>query len=223
MSQRAGRWRVERLAGSAAEIHAREVAPGAGSAVWVVEASEPALVLGSTQPASTVDQAGAERAGIAVVRRRSGGGAVLVDPAALVWVDVFVPAGDRLWRADVGRAPLWLGEVWAQVCRRFGVAAAVHTAALAPDPLARSVCFAGRAPGEVISGSAKVVGIAQRRTRAWARFQCAALLAWEPESLLELLAPLAPGDRARVRAAGRGLAVGGPEVVAAFLDAIAAR
>jgi hypothetical protein len=31
------------------------------------------------------------------------------------------------------------------------------------------------------------VGISQRRTRDWARFQCAISLQWKPELLLELL------------------------------------
>ena len=42
-----------------------------------MEASGPAVVLGSTQPEATVDAGAAAAAGLDVVRRRSGGGAVL--------------------------------------------------------------------------------------------------------------------------------------------------
>ncbi len=43
--------------------------------------------------------------------------------------------------------------------------------------------------GEVISsGRRKLVGIAQRRTRHGALFQCACVLRWDPEALLQLLA-----------------------------------
>jgi hypothetical protein len=37
-----------------------------------------------------------------------------------------------------------------------------------------------------------VVGISQRRTRGWARFQCAAYLRWDPGALVALLAPPRP-------------------------------
>ena len=37
-------------------------------------------------------------------------------------------------------------------------------------------------------GERKVVGISQRRTRRWARFQCAAYVRWDPAALVALLA-----------------------------------
>ncbi|HEV3402010.1 MAG TPA: hypothetical protein VG078_09350, partial [Acidimicrobiales bacterium] len=42
---------------------------------------------------------------------------------------------------------------------------------------------AGASPGD-----AKIVGVSQRRTRAGALFQCAALLRWAPGELVDLLA-----------------------------------
>jgi hypothetical protein len=38
----------------------------------------------------------------------------------------------------------------------------------------------------------KVVGISQRRTRWWARFQCASYLRWDPAGLVRLLASPRP-------------------------------
>jgi len=145
--------------------------------VWVVEVDRPALVLGSTQPEPPPST------GIDVVRRRSGGGAVLVEPGGLVWVDVFVPAGDPLWEPDVGCSFGWLGQAW--VAALGG--GTVHTGALRRTPWSPAVCFAGLGPGEVTVGGAKVVGIAQRRARAGALFQCAALRSWDPAPLVALL------------------------------------
>ena len=140
-----------------------------------------ALVLGSTQ-------AGVVSSQVEVVRRRSGGGAVLLEPGTMVWADVFVPRGDELWDDDVGRAFWWLGGAWAAALVEVGLPApAVHRGPLVRTPLAELVCFAGLGAGEVVSDGRKVVGMAQRRTREGALFQCAVPLAWDPQPLAELL------------------------------------
>lgn len=221
---RAGRWRVERVLGSAAEVHAREVTAATGPAVWVVEAAAPALVLGSAQPASDVDEEAAGRLGLPVVRRRSGGGAVYVHPEQLVWIDVIVPRDDPRWDDDVGRSGAWLGAVWAGALADVGVAASVHSGPMTPDPLARHVCFVGRAAPELTVAGQKVVGVAQRRTREGARFQAAAVLRWDPEPLIAVLAPaLGPGDADRVRQAAVGIGRPAGDVVEAFLGRLAIR
>ncbi len=183
---------------------------------WVVEATTAAVVLGSTQPVSVLAP------GVDHVRRRSGGGAVLVEPGGLVWVDVLVPAGDPLWEADVGRAFAWLGRVWVDALAHAGVAGAVaHAGPLVVTPWSPLVCFAGLGPGEVTVDGAKVVGMCQRRTRDGALFQCAALLHWQPERLLDRLA-LTDGQRTagaeQLAGVARALAVDPPALVAALLD-----
>jgi lipoate-protein ligase A len=71
-------------------------------------------------------------------------------------------------------------------------------------------------------GTAKVVGVSQRRTRAGALFQCAALLRWAPGDLLELLA--VPDDRRRQAASHlAGAAVGIDVEGRALEDAFLAR
>jgi lipoate-protein ligase A len=189
-------WTVERHREAPADFHARELPSGMGRAVWVCEPTGPALVVGSSQPLDTVDRVACAEAGVDVVRRRSGGGAVLVEPGALLWVDVLLPVGDPLWDEDVGRAFAWLGEAWARAVDALGIAGEVHRGALRRSRWSDRVCFAGLGPGEVVAAgsSTKLVGLSQRRTRAGARFQCAVLAAWEPAALLGLLA-LEPEER----------------------------
>ncbi|HEX7132715.1 MAG TPA: hypothetical protein VF228_09070 [Iamia sp.] len=217
-------WAVEVARGSAAAFHGRDVEPGSGRQVWVQQVDRPALVLGSTQPDALVDHAAAARAGVEVVRRRSGGGAVLVEPGGTVWVDVVVPPDDPLWDDDVGRAAHWVGESWATALAHRGVAGAtVHRGGLVEMPWSRQVCFAGLGPGEVTVAGRKVIGVAQRRTRHGARFQVAALLRWEPEALVALL-HLPEGDREAATAdladRAAGLPVAEDALVTALLDAL---
>lgn len=157
----------------------------------------PALVLGSTQPSTVVDSERAARAGFEVVRRRSGGGAVLLVPGDVWWVDIVVPSDDPLWSDDVGRSFHWLGEVWASVVGDLGAGTAeVHRSGLRKSLWSPLVCFAGLGPGEVTVDGRKVVGMAQRRSRLGARFQCALLGRWDPTALIDVLV-LAAAERQR--------------------------
>jgi lipoate-protein ligase A len=217
-------WAVERLRAHPADLHARALPEPVRREVWLCEPTAPALVLGSAQADDVVDRAACEAAGVAVVRRRSGGGAVLVAPGRQLWVDVVLPADDPLWSPDVGRAFLWLGEAWATALAAVGVPGEVHRGGLVPSPWSDLVCFAGRGTGEVLGpDGAKLVGLSQRRTRAGARFQGSALGGWEPEELLGLLA-LDPARRAAgaaelaTVAGGVGVDLGALE--GALLDAL---
>jgi lipoate-protein ligase A len=218
-----GTWAVERARGDAAGFHARALPSGGGRLVTVLATERPALVLGSTQREEVADHAAVAAAGVDLVRRRSGGGAVLVEPATTVWIDVDLPVGDPLWTDDVGRSFTWLGRTWADALAALGLDAEVNAGGMCTTPWSRLVCFAGLGPGEVTVEGAKAVGLAQRRTRDGARFQTAVNLTWDPAPILALLA-LAPVERARAQAdlAGAVVAVGGPAdaVVAAFLAAL---
>ena len=174
----------------------------------MLEPISAAVVLGSTQSDAVVAP------GTPAVRRRSGGGAVLMEPGGLVWVDVFVPADDPLWERDVGRAFGWLGAAWAAA---VGGAAVAHAGPLVTTPWSRLVCFAGLGPGEVTVDGVKVVGISQRRTRAGALFQCAALREWRPDRLLDRLA-LTDDQRRRGAEELAGVARGLDVDPAAFLE-----
>jgi len=161
-------------------VHGRALPDSLRRTARIVEVTSPALVLGSTQP--TVPERG-----VPIVRRRSGGGAVLVRPDEPLWVDVLLPADDPLWEADVGRSFHWLGQVWVNALHALGIEASWHHGPMICTPWCRQVCFAGIGPGEVTVDGRKVVGLAQRRTRAGALFQCAALLRWDPDEMVRLL------------------------------------
>lgn len=223
-------WRVERAGGSATRAHdeAAGLIGGGAAAVRtirIVEIERPAVVLGSLQRADEVDADEAQRRGLEVARRRSGGGAVLAGPGELLWCDVVVPAGDPLWSDDVARATWWLGECWSDALGTAGIPdARVWRQGLVRTPWSNRVCFAGVGPGEVLVGGAKMVGVSQRRTRNGALFQCGALLRWRPA---DLVAVLRLPDSARREAAGQlaGVAAGAGDhlrsrLIDAFVDAV---
>ena len=188
-------WALQRLSESAAAFHARALPDPLERGVWVCEPTGTAVVVGSAQREDVVYHSACTAAGVEVVRRRSGGGAVLVEPASMLWVDVVLPIGDPLWDPDVGRAFLWLGETWAEALDDVGVCTTVHRGPLLRSRWSDLVCFAGLGPGELTDASGrKVLGMSQRRTRAGARFQCAVLGTWAPAKLTALLA-LSPAER----------------------------
>lgn len=167
--------------------------------MWIHHVDRPALVLGSSQPEHVVDRARATAEGVDVVRRRSGGGAVLLEPGASAWIDLVLPAADPLWDDDVVRAASWVGEAFRAALADLGVEAQVHAGRLVTGRWGELVCFAGRGPGEVLVGPRKVVGLSQRRTRLAARFQCLVIPSWDPGRLLSLLA-LSEADHEAARA-----------------------
>jgi lipoate-protein ligase A len=126
--------------------------------------------------------------GVEVVRRTSGGGAVLVGPGHGLWVDLVIPKGDALWDEDVGRATWWLGDAWARALAELGVdGVEVHRGAMVRTAWSARVCFAGLGPGEVTAGGRKLVGVAQRREQRGALFQCAVAERWTTDLLVALL------------------------------------
>ncbi len=183
-------WRVDESHGDAGAFHARD--PVAERAATFHTVVRPTLVLGSAQPDTDVDRRVAEAIGVDVVRRRSGGGAVLLWPGEFVWLDLVIPVDDPLWSADVGAAMVWVGELWQLALADLGVDGEVHRGGLHSTAWSRQVCFAGMGTGEVMLGVSKLVGISQRRTRHYARFQSMVHLRWRPEIATALVAPPRP-------------------------------
>jgi lipoate-protein ligase A len=183
--------------------------------VSVCRPTRRAVVLGSTQRLSVVDAEAAKAARLDVVRRRSGGGAVLVLPDDPVWIDAWIPVDDPLWCADVTGAFAWLGSTWSQALVRLGVADVdvQGGSAGACTRWSSLVCFGGVGAAEVTVAGRKVVGLAQRRNRRGAWFHSACVLRWDPTLLLEVL-DLSPGERAAAAAGLGPAATGVAEVLA---------
>ncbi len=222
-------WELVGDSGPAAALHRRaalSLQAGDGPlrrCVRLVEASDRCVVLGSTQDPAVLDHDRLAAAGLSWTRRRSGGSAVVVGPGEGAWVEVLVPAGDPLWRDDIGHAARWLGRCWVQALRTTGW----EGVAAWDGPLVRSawsplICFAGLGPGEVTVGGRKVVGVSQRRTRAGALFQCAVLARWAPAELLGVMA-LDAATRASAVVAVEAAALGlGMAATGAAVDAFVA-
>ena len=183
-------YRLIRSASTAADFHARPVADPASCEIWQHDITSPALVLGSTQDESVLDLDACRDAGVDVVRRRSGGGAVLLVPGEMTWIDVIVPTGTVGWSDDIHGAMVWLGRHLAEVI--VAVAGAedvvVHDGAMQSTPWSKTICFDGLGAGEVVVGGRKLVGLSQRRTRHAARLQCCWYSVYDPTRLVELLA-----------------------------------
>jgi lipoate---protein ligase len=220
-----GDFELETYRGGVAAFHAADLLADSRPRVVGCAADPSALVLGSRQTVELVDLDACRRAGVDVVKRRSGGGVVLVEPGAMCWFDVVAPAGDPRFEAvaaDVGASMRWLGGHVVTAVRGLGVAeAAAHDGGMVGGRWGEVVCFAGLGPGEVIADGAKLVGISQRRTRHGSRFQCIAHVRWSPEVLVGLLAEPRPAldELPAVAVVSREVATALPRAVARQLSA----
>ena len=195
--------------------------PGAGPLVrwWV--ASAPAVVVGlgvRHRLASIVDVERCRAAGVEVLERRAGGGALLVDEHMLCGA-ICLPRASI--SEDVTESYRWLGDLLASRLRSLGVADARRVAVdearadvaklkSRDDPVARillATCYGALSPHEVAVGQAKLVGLAQIRRRHAALFQFGLLLR-DQSSLADFLQVPDEATRAEVRAALRQRTVG---------------
>jgi lipoate-protein ligase A len=199
---------IERVRGRAAAVLEPTMPDRLDEAVArVVELESGALILGSRQDRDAVEEGAPDRAGVDVVKRHSGGGAVLLQPGRFLWIDVLLPPTDGRWVDDVAVSFHWLGDLWAAALREMGRPSEVHRGPLEKTPWGTLVCFGAVGPGEVTVGGRKVVGFSQRRTRIGARFQCLVHDVWEPAELLALL-HLTPAERSAAAADLEGRAAG---------------
>ena len=161
---------------------------------WYVTRQQ-ALVLGNGQKPTVVNMAACQAQGIEVVRRTSGGTAVLVDADALS-MEVALPPGHPLATTDIVRGYAWIGHIWAAAFQNLGIASAralpvEELRALPPvekdDPV-RLACYGTLSPWEVVSHHKKVVGLCQVRRRTGTLYQVGIYLRWQPENLVTLLA-----------------------------------
>lgn len=146
--------------------------------------SSAAVVAGSTQRLETLDAREISARSLEIVRRRSGGGAVLVAPQAQVWLDLFVPAKDPLFTSDVIRASAFVGDLWRSCLVDLlgnDLPIRTHGGPVVQSRWSRVWCFSGLGPGEVTRGEKKIVGLSQRRNRDGAWFFTMALTEFDAE------------------------------------------
>jgi lipoate---protein ligase len=209
------------------EFENRDVHTGTA---WHMDPIDSALVIGSTQQVDSAVLHRCHEADVDVVRRRSGGSAVLVSPGDLFWLDVFVPRAHPLWDDDVVRSSFWLGDMWRRVLLGIDLDnfdaedVAVHRGGVEHSRWSSQVCFAGLGPGEVTVAGRKIVGTSQRRNRFGARLQSMLVVRDRSEVLIDLLGLGEPARR-EVRANVTGLTtIAGAAVHdLGFVDAVMAR
>ena len=216
MNSGPSQWGFHHWVGSASDFHAHDLEPRRG--VWWCDVEQPALILGSTQSVEDIDAMTAESSGLAIVRRRSGGGVVYVHPTESVWIDVTISKDDSLWDDDVTQSMLWLGDAFVRAFAPW-VDARVYRGSFDAGTDGRTVCFSSTSPGEVFVGDAKLVGISQRRSRDGARLQCVVYREWSPNSW----APVLASPEIRSRALDLSVAtldIAADVIVAAFVAAL---
>jgi len=155
----------------------------------------PTLSLGYAQdPARDLDAAACAAAGIAVVRRASGGRAVLHDRE--VTYSVAVPAGTTAFGTNLDAAYRAIAAGLLAGLRLLGVDAALAPAVRGRARAARHPgCFASASRHEILAGGRKLVGSAQRRSGGAFLQHGSILLEGHAERLARLLRPNAAGGR----------------------------
>lgn len=163
--------------------------------LWWHSADQPTLILGTSQQWTADDRRRCSEAGVLVVKRQSGGTAVLA-LADVLGLDVALPKGHQLASEDIVEAYRWIGEVWLTTVQKLGVDARlvrVEEARASPSgpapnvPEIRLACFGSLSPYEVAAGDRKLVGLAQVRRQAGVLLQSALHLHFDASGLAKLL------------------------------------
>ena len=174
--------RTRVITGSAAELHAVPLPtvdqPTANdeAELWVMQPTAPALVMGSSQKPEQFDTKRLADEGIELAGRRSGGGAVFIEPASTVWIDLLAPRSSPWWSADLAENFVLVGEVWRRALSSLGIETDMCSEAPTRTDAATLACWAGVGWGELTIDGAKVLGLSQRRTRWGSRVQAMAVL-----------------------------------------------
>lgn len=203
-------------------LHALALPTGDQAEVWVLEPDRPAVVMGSAQRPEVFDVGGLAAAGIDLAPRRSGGGAVFIEPDGVVWIDVLAPRSSEWWSDDLSQTFLNVGECWQQALAVCGIESELITSSPDRSPQGRQACWAGLGWGEVTVDGVKIVGLSQRRTRWGARVQAMAVIDGSADQVVDWLVDVDPAEAALLRETigRRALDVSAADLHAAVLAAL---
>ena len=105
------RFSLEHTAGPARSLHDRAIPDPAHPTIWWHEVTDRRSCSARASPSRRSTRSPAPRAGIDVVRRRSGGGAVLLVPGEVFWLDVIVPRQRDTSLDDVRASMCRIGSI----------------------------------------------------------------------------------------------------------------
>lgn len=182
-------WNERTIRGTVAELHGstEEVNSKSREIIWR-DPTDTAMVLGSAQDESVLDADAVCTRNISIVRRSSGGGAVLVKPSNMIWFDIMLPRDDVHWTDDVNVSFLWIGHAIARAlktCRVQGIT--TQGAINQRNQWTSLVCYAGIGPGESSVWGKKVIGISQKRKRMVAHYHCNVIREFDATEFVSLL------------------------------------
>lgn len=158
----------------------------------LVEYFRPALIYGRRGGDEDAARRRAGELDYDLLRRRSGGGAVLAGPW-LLGVNLLLPAAHGLAQLSPVESFRWFGRCWQQVLREQGRASqladatsiATHNATAQAAAL-DWICFAGLGHGELLDMQGrKLLGLAQYRSRLGVLLSAGLLIAPTPWEDLE--------------------------------------
>jgi len=163
--------------------------------------SQPCISIGCAQAVSDLDLEACEREGLPLVRRASGGTAVLHE-ASLAY-SLTLPADHPLAAPDIVESYRRLGPPVVAAMRRLGVDGRLvlpeeaHRGGRREGP-GSSACFASLAPYELVLRGRKLVGNSQLRRRGVVLHHAMTLLDFDPARFASLLRSESTEERGRV-------------------------
>lgn len=161
------------------------------------------MLLGAGQPASAVDREACERLGVPLLRRMSGGTAVLHDENTIS-LQLTLPAGHPLVSDDIHRNFRWFSEFLITALGRLDIEANWVSLEQArteqAPPGLEGACYSTLAPYEIAVDGRKLIGHGQmRRVRATA-LQAMVYRIFEPSRTVRLLRDDGRSEQERERA-----------------------
>ena len=215
-------WTIETKYSETALAHEANLDEWQQPTIWVIEPNDSCLVLGKSQRGRAfLNLSYLEEQSINLAVRHSGGGAVLVAPEDMLWVDIFVPKESKFWIEDIAKASIWIGKIWHNALKRLDIECSLFDENFSRSEASDLICFVGRAPGELFINDRKILGISQRRSKFGTRFQCALIINWKPEHMIAAYSssPI-PNLEKLISSAGIGSGCEKNNALEAFLSAL---